>query len=192
MPGGMDLDAAAAIAADPDAPARARVDALVEVVETCSRRRVPPPTALVDAIDDLALVDAAIAWRKAGAVCAALIQLGPRPDLATTRKRIVRRLVAARVTGLPLAGLAISIGDEAAGVLLATRELAEHIVPLVPRMPPHPLVGAALAWLAAQPPGATAAILGGLRVSLEELLAHAANPGDAEALRRAARGILER
>jgi hypothetical protein len=77
-------------------------------------------------------------------------------------------------------------------ISLATRELAQHIVPLVPRLPPHPLVGAALAWLAAQPPGAIAAILGGLRVSLEELLAHAPNRGDADRLRLAARGILER
>ena len=182
MTAAMDLDADAAIAADPDAPARARVEALVRVVEAVSLRDLPVPAVLADAVDDLALVDAAVAMKEARAVCAALHQLGDRPELATTRKRIVRRLVAAGVTGLPLAGLAIAIGDVAPGASLAARDFREHIAALVPRLPPQRMVNAWLAWLADQPANAAAAILRAVDPPLEELLAHA-DPAHAARLR---------
>jgi hypothetical protein len=186
----MDLDALAAIAADPDAPVRTRVEALVAVVEQVSRRRVDPPAALADALDDLALVDAAVAQKRAGAVCAALVQLGEAPELATMRKRIVRRLVAAGATGLPLAGLAIAVGDVGPGANLAVRELATHVVPLVTRLPPHRLVDATIRWLAEQPDTAIAAILGKLDVNIDALLAHGTNSEAVARVRALARSIL--
>jgi hypothetical protein len=182
MTAAMDLDADAAIAADPDAPVQARVEALSRVVEAVSVRDLPVPEALADAVDDLALVDAAIALKRAGAVCAALHQLGDRPELATTRKRIARRMVAAGVIGLPLAGIAIAVGDVAAGSSLAARDFREHIAPLVPRLPPHRLVNAWLAWLADQPDIAVAMILRAVDPALDALLAHA-DPAHAARLR---------
>jgi hypothetical protein len=182
MTAAMDLDADAAIAADPDAPVQRRVEALVRAVRAVSLRRSPVPAALADAVDDLALVDAAVAMQRAGAVCAALVQLGDREDLATTRKRIVRRLVAGGATGLPLAGLAIAIGDVAPGAALAAREYATHIAPLVHRLPPHRLVGAFLAWLAGQPDLAVAAVLRAIDAPWDALFAHA-DPAHAARLR---------
>jgi len=182
MTDAMDLDADAAIAADPDAPARSRVEALVRVVEAVSLRKLPVPAVLADAVDDLALVDAAVAMKRAGAVCAALHQLGDRPELATTRKRIVRRLVAAGAGGLPLADLAIAIGDVAAGAALAAREYQTHIAPLVHRLPPHRVAGAFLAWLAEQPDLAVASVLNKLDAPWDALFAHA-DPAHAARLR---------
>ncbi|HEV7555285.1 MAG TPA: hypothetical protein VGO00_07525, partial [Kofleriaceae bacterium] len=102
-----DLERAARIAADPDAPMAARVDALARVVDEASLRGVAIPDAVADAIDDVALVDGATGSGRAGAVIAAVVLLGPGPELASSRRRIVRRLVAAGATGIALAGLAI-------------------------------------------------------------------------------------
>ena len=188
----MDLDAAAAIACDPDLPVRQRVQALIDIVETVSVRDATIPDRVGDAIDDLALVDAAVAMKHASAVCAALHQLGPRPDLVTTRKRVVRRLIAAGVGGLALAGLAIDIGDVQPGAALAARDFDEHIAPRLVFAPSDAIVEAFLGWLAEKPDVALAAVLRQLasRVAFEELFAFTKNPTRSERLRRMARSIL--
>ena len=149
-----EFSAIAALAADPDEPAGARVVALAAVVEACAVCDLGVPEVLADAVDDLALVDAALVRGQPGAVIAALIGLGARADLATTRRRVVRRLVAAGATGLPLAGLAIAIGDVDAGVALAVRDHDRHVA----GRGDDPIVRAWRAWLAAQPEHARRAI----------------------------------
>jgi len=177
-----DLERTARIAADPDAAVMTRVDALAHVVDVVSLGAGPIPdaihAALAEAIDDLALVDAAISARHAGAVIAAVVLIGPQPQLASSRRRVVRRLVAAGGTGIALAGLAISIGDVASGVTLFVRDYRDSIVPRLDdwRLGSHALVGAWLAIVAEQPDDAALAILGALEASgasLDQLCAHA-------------------
>jgi hypothetical protein len=170
----MDLDAVARTAADQDASLRSRVDALITVVERVSVYGVPIPEAIVVGLDDLDLVDAAHASGRANAVCAALHQLGPRHDLESTRKRVVRRLVARGAQGISLAGLAIEIGDVLPGSKLAAREFEELIAPRLSIAGDH-VVRAFLSWLAEQPDTAVAAVLRQLAgtTSLAELVAHA-------------------
>jgi hypothetical protein len=170
-----DIARAARIAADPDAPARARVDALVQVVEAVSLRGIPIPDVIADAVDDVTLVDAAVALKRAGVVCAALHQLGPRPELESTRRRVVRRLIAAGASGTNLAALAFEIGDLSPAVTLATRDFEEHIAPRLGGARPNMIVDAWLGWLADQ---SDAAVTGVLRMLasrgavLGSLLAH--------------------
>ncbi|NVB83764.1 MAG: hypothetical protein HOV81_35645 [Kofleriaceae bacterium] len=189
----MDLHAAAAIAADPDKPGRARVDALVQVVRLVSVTEQPIPDCIADAVDDLALVDAAVSRGAANAVCAALHQLGARPELATTRRRVVRRLIAAGVTGISLAGLAAEIGDCAAGASLAVRDFDDHVAARVTRLPPDLIVSSWLSWLAAQPDELALAALRTLvsrDVKLVAVLEHASNPRHADRLHALVRSIL--
>lgn len=191
---GMKLDAATAIACDPDAPARARVEALETVVETVSIEEVEIPERIVAALDDPTLVNAAIAMRKTSAVCAAFHQLGDRAELASTRKRVVRRLVAAGATGIELAGLAISIGDVVPGATLAVREFETAIAGRIAGGPPDVIVGAWLGWLADQPDTAAVAVLRrlalGQSTDFDTLFAFATNPTQSGRLRGLARSIV--
>jgi hypothetical protein len=169
------LARAAQTAADPDAPPRARIAALAAVVEAVSLHGLAIPDAIADAVDDPALIEAAIGQRQTSAICAALHQLGPRAELATTRRRVVRRLVAAGATGTNLADLAFQIGDLAAGVTLAVRDHDDHVVPRLASPPPDPIAEAWLTWLADQPDPAVAAVLRAIaaRGPLDPLLRHA-------------------
>ncbi len=174
------VERAARVAADPDAPVRARVAALVAVVEAVSLAELAIPDTIADALDDGTLIEAAIKERQTNAVCAALHQLGPRSDLASTRKRVVRRLVAAGATGTNLADLAFQIGDLAAGATLAVRDLDDHLIARLARPRPEPIVEAWLGWLAEQSDAAVTAVLRMLVArgdSLDRLLAHAGPSG---------------
>jgi hypothetical protein len=141
------LDAVAWLAIDRDAPARVRLVALRAVVEAASLRDKPIPEILIEVVDDLAIVEAAVAHGFTDAICAALIKLGPRPDLVSTRRRAVRKLIAQGASGLPLAGLAFDLGDLISGALLASKDYAKYVEPLVGRPAPEPMVRAYLAWL---------------------------------------------
>lgn len=190
----MELARVAAVAADPDSPIAARIAALVTVVEAVSVEGAAIPDAIADAIDDLALVDGAVLARQGSAICAALHQLGARPDLETTRRRVVRRLIATGVKGLALAGLAIEIGDVAPGAALAVADYHDQIAPRVARGG-DPIVDAWLAWLAAQPELAAAAVLRQLAVrgvALDAVFACATKPDRIARLRVLAPGILAR
>jgi hypothetical protein len=177
------IDRDARLAADPDAAIPARVAALVRVVEGTSLLGTVIPPVIAEAIDDGALVDAALATRRAGAVIAAVVLLGPDPALVSSRRRVVRRLVAAGETGIALAGLAITIGDVSAGVALVVRDYREAIVPrlgawrFTPRQPASdPVIGAWLGLVAEQPDPAATAIVRALAdagASLEVLFVHA-------------------
>lgn len=193
----MDLDAAAAIACDPDAPVRNRVEALVQVVETVALDDLTIPVRIADAIDDLALIDAAISMRRTSIVCAALHQLGTRADLASTRKRVVRRLIAAGAGGIELAGLAIDIGDVLPAATLAAKDFETHIVPRLAGGPPDAIVGAWLGWLADQPDIAVVAVLRrlaqlalGTLGTFDALFAFATNPARSARLHSLARSIV--
>jgi hypothetical protein len=176
---------AARVAADPDAAPRARVAALVAVVEAVSLHGLAIPDVIADALDDATLIDTAIATKQTAAVCAALHQLGRRPDLETTRRRVVRKLVAAGAGGTNLADLAFQIGDLAAGANLAVRDYHDHIVSRLgdhvasvdrSRVVGDPVVEAWLTWLADQSDAAATAVLRMLTsrgVSIAMLLAHA-------------------
>jgi len=165
------MDELAAVAADPDAPIAKRLAALSAIVDQVAIRGMAPPDQLAEAVDDLALVDAALATGQTHDVCAALHQLGPRPELATTRKRVVRRLVAAGADGLALAGLALAIGDVPVGARLAADDYAKHIVPRLLRLAPDPLVGAWARWLVTRDPVAGAAVAAALRANGADLTA---------------------
>lgn len=187
----MGLSAEAAIVADRGASLVARLKALATIVETVSIEEVPIPEAVVDALEDSTLISAAVAMKQVDAVCAALKLLGPRPELASTKMTIVRKLIAAGGGGIPLASLAFSLGDIAAGSTLAARDFAQHIVPRLPAVP-DPVVGAWLAWLADQTDAAASAVLRHILArgtELDRMLAHA-NPSHDSRLRSLARGIL--
>lgn len=193
----MDLHAATSIACDPDAPVRARVEALVQVVETVALDEVAIPARIAEAVDDLALIDAAIAMRRTSVVCAALHQLGARPEVATTRKRVVRRLVAAGAGGIELAGLAIEIGDVVPAAGLAARDFDASIIPRLDRPPPDAVVGAWLGWLGDQPDIAVVAVLRRLAQSalgklggFDALFRFSTNPARAARLQSLSRSIV--
>jgi hypothetical protein len=189
MMAAMDLGRSAAIAADPDAPLLDRVRAFVAAVERVSLGAGAPPESLADAVDDIALVDAVVAARRPDVVCAALRQLGERPELATTRRRVVRRLVVLGATGLPVAGLALEIGDLDTGARLAARDFVEHVAPRAGRIVPDPLVRAWLAWLARLEANAFRAVLGALIASGAELSAVLSHATDLDAARIASRRV---
>ena len=168
----MDLEAAARTAADQAQPLRSRVAALISAVEGATIHGVALPEAIVDALDDLQLVDAVHASGRANAVCAALYELGPRPDLESSKKRVVRRLIAHGASGISLAGLAIEIGDVQPGARLAVREFEAEVAPRLALERDH-VVHAWLSWLSDQPDTAIAIILRQLagRTSLAGLAA---------------------
>ncbi|HEV7556518.1 MAG TPA: hypothetical protein VGO00_13725, partial [Kofleriaceae bacterium] len=94
--------------------------------------------------------------------------------LVSSRRRVVRRLVAAGATGIALAGLAIAIGDVAVGARLAARDYRESIAPRLGR--DDALVRAWLGVVSEQPDEAVVAILRALvdaGASLDQLFAHA-------------------
>jgi hypothetical protein len=189
----MDLDAATAIVCNPDAPVRQRVDALVRVVEGVSLADTAIPPRIANALDDPSVIDAAIAMRRTSSVCAALHHLGPAPELSSTRKRVVRRLVAAGAGGIELAGLAIDVGDVVPGANLALRDYESAIVPRLAGGPPDPVVSAWLAFLSDQPDTAAVAILRRLSTAghdIDRLLTFSANPTHAARLATLARSIV--
>lgn len=170
------LAAVAALAADPDAPVVARVVALGAIVDACALRDLAPPDDLAGALDDLALVDAAVTLGRSVAVCAALTLLGAHPELVTTRRRVVRRLLARGVVGLPLGLLALRLGDVTVGVGLVARDYHAHIAPRIGQPAPDALVAAWLAVVAGLPAAARVATWRGLALGAApraELLAHA-------------------
>jgi hypothetical protein len=168
------VDELATRVADRDAPIATRIDALTAIVGAVAIGRGDLAGALadavVDALDDLGLVDALVARGRADVAVAALHQLGVRADVDSTRRRLVRRLLAAGVSGLPLAGLAIAIGDHAAGVALAVRDYRAHVAVRVARLPPDPIAAAFAHWLADQPEPVRRAIAAA--IDLRELAAH--------------------
>ncbi len=168
------VDAVAALAADLDAPIAARVVALVAVVEAIAVTGGAIPDAIADAIDDLALVDGALAMARAASVCAALHALGPRDELTSTRKRVVRRMIAAGAPGLPLAQLALEIGDRAAGAGIAARDFTARIAPrLAAADPGDAIAGAWARWLARLDDDDAAAVLAARADVAQLLLPHA-------------------
>jgi hypothetical protein len=185
----LDLDATAALAADPDRPTSTRVRALISVVERVSLDAGALPEAIADALDDVVLVDAVVAARRADVVCAALHRLGARSDLASTRRRVVRRLVAAGASGLALAGLAVAIGDRDAGVQLAVRDFSEHIVARARSLAPDPMVRAWLAWLAKLDETASRAVIRTLRARDLTLAAALEHATDVDAALIASRSV---
>ena len=187
----MGLTAEAAIVADRDASLVARLKALAAIVEAVSVEEVPMPDSVVEALEDATLIGAAVAMKQVDAVCAALHLLGPRPELASTRKTIVRKLIAAGAGGLGLASLAFSLGDIAAGSTLAARDFAQHIVPRLAGAS-DPVVGGWLAWLAEQSDPVASAVLRHVLArgtELDRMLVHA-NASHADRLRTLARSIL--
>lgn len=181
----------ATILADRDASLVARLKALATIVEVVSVEEVEMPDIVSDAIQDSTLISAAVAMKQTNAVCAALQLLGNRPELASTRKSIVRKLVAAGATGLNLAALAFQIGDLKPAATLVARDFVENIVPRL-SAPDH-VVGAWLAWVAARSDAELTAIVNQLSArgaQLELLYRHAVNPAHAERVRAVVRSIL--
>jgi len=183
------VDAVAGLAADPDAPVAARVVALVAVIEAIGEHDAPVPEAVADAIDDLALVDGALALGRAALVCAALHALGERPDLETSRRRVVRRLVAAGAGGLPLASLALAIGDRAAGAAVAVRDFDARIAPRLPCEPGDALAAGWARWLARLADADAAAVIA-VRADLARLLVPHANAAVRDRVAWLAAGML--
>lgn len=171
--------------ADRDASGADRVAALQRVVAGLAVADGPAPAEirdlLADALDDLALVDAAVARKQSGAVCAALHAAG-EPTSPSTR-RVVRRLLAAGAAGLPLADLAIAIGDVAVGANLARHDYYAHVASHVENLPPDSIARAFAHWLADLPEQAGRTVAARLECDLVALAAHASKPGAADRLR---------
>ena len=167
-------DALAAVAADLDAPLPVRITATAALVEAAAIGDVDVPPALADALDDLAFVDGAVAAKRGSVICALLHYLGAGPDLASTRRRVVRRLVVAGHTGLPLAGLALQIGDLAPGALLAAADFSAVIAPRLANLAPDHDVAAWGRWLVNLPTPAAQAVVVALGDRVRGLLRHAA------------------
>ena len=163
----------AAVAGNLDAPLPVRIAATAALVDAAAIGDLAIPIELADALDDLGLIDAAVVAQRASVICAALHYLGPRPELASTRKRIVRRLVAAGHKGLPLAGLAMQVGDLAAGALLAVADFTASIAPRTANVVPDPGVAAWGRWLVNLPGPAALAVVTALGDRVVGLVRHA-------------------
>ncbi len=183
------VGAVAALAADPDAPLAARVVALAAVVDAVAVTDARMPDAIAEALDDLGFVDGAHAMGRTAAVCAALHVLGARDEVASTRRRVVRRLVAAGVVSLPLAELALVIGDRAAGASVAARDFTAQIAPRLPATPGEPAAAAWARWLARLDDDDAAAVLGA-RADIAQLLVPHANAAVRDRVRWLAAGML--
>jgi hypothetical protein len=96
---------------------------------------------------------------------------------------VVRRLLAAGASGLPLADLAIAIGDVAAGATLARHDYHAHVAEHVENVPPDPIARAFAHWLAGLPEQAGQVVAARLACDLVQLAAHASRAGAADRLR---------
>jgi hypothetical protein len=118
----------AEIAADPDEPATRRAVALAAATGAIAIVDARAPDLLGDAIDDNAVIDAAIAAGVGHALTAAAAQLGDRVD-PSSRRRLGRRLVAAGVGGTNVVELLAVAGDHEAAATAAAADLEARIAP---------------------------------------------------------------
>ena len=162
----------AAVAADRDAPLPVRMAAVAALVEAQAVGDLEVPGELAEALDDLALVDAAVTSGRGATICAALHALRGRIGV-TSLRRVVRRLVVAGLTGLPIAGLSLEIGDLATGSSLAVRDFTADVSPGLHRIAPDPDVATWIRWVLGRPPAAARAVLHALGDQVTPLLVHA-------------------
>jgi hypothetical protein len=101
----------AEVASDRSAPARARAIAVLAAAEHCAIHGDDLPESALDAIEDPAVVAAALAADIPQALTGALAAAPDDPVTQATRKLIAATLIAARCSGPALAMLLVAVGD---------------------------------------------------------------------------------